>query len=124
MKKLIITAAMWMGVSAANLNASTFCGAGMLANYGEIIVSHLSGLKLKVLIKNDERKNAQVLIKNIKGDVYFEQYLSKSQELNKIFDVSLLPDGNYQIIVTVGQEKQTKSFEIKSNTNRAIVEVN
>lgn len=121
MKKLIVTAAMWMGVSAANLNAASVNGAGLMGNLGDIVVSNESGLKFKVLVKNEEKKNATVTIKNEVGDVFYQYFLSKNEELKKVFDLSSLPDGKYTIEVMLGKEKQSKSFEIKSSTSRAII---
>ncbi len=121
MKKLIVTAAMWMGVSAANLNAASVNEAGLMGNLGDIVVSNESGLKFKVLVKNEEKKNASVTIKNEVGDVFYQYFLSKNEELKKVFDLSSLPDGKYTIEVMLGKEKQSKSFEIKSSTSRAII---
>jgi hypothetical protein len=121
MKKLMLSLALLMGVSAASMEANANCGAGALNTFNEIIVTNAGGLKFKVLVKNDASYVAKVMIKNDKGEVFHEEYLKKNSMLKKTFDVSNLPDGNYQFEITVGEDKQIKKFQISSDFVRQVI---
>ena len=116
MKKLIITFAVLMGVSAANL-ATASNGLKIVEINAEakgLTVKAIEGLKFKLNLS----KKTFISIKNNQGEIFHTEFIVKKDSFSKVFDLSNLPDGNYYFEVITGSEKMTKPFQISTNVNR------
>ena len=119
MKKLIITFAVLMGVSAANL-ATASNGLKIVEINAEakgLTVKAIEGLKFKLSLDNLSKKTF-ISIKNNQGEIFHTEFIVKKDSFSKVFDLSNLPDGNYYFEVITGNEKMTKPFQISTNVNR------
>ncbi|MCP9770564.1 hypothetical protein EGI22_21870 [Lacihabitans sp. LS3-19] len=124
MKKLILTVAVLMGVSATTTtfanNAPAFNGIKIIeiANEAsELQVKALQGLKFKLTLDNLDKKT-YIAIKNASGEVMHSEYAYKTENFSKVYDLSNLVDGEYYFEVVTGKDKLIKSFEIATNVNR------
>ncbi len=119
MKKLILTGAVWIGISAA---ATCFANDGFkVLNISEttsdFTVKALGDLKFKLTADNLQKKT-YIVIKNTQGEILYNEYVSNTEEFSKIYDLSNLSDGEYFFEMTSGKEKIVKSFEISTSVKR------
>lgn len=124
MKKLILTFAVLMGVSAATTtfanNAPRFNGIKIVEitnEASELQVKALQGLKFKLTLDNLDKKT-YIAIKNAAGEVMYSEYAYKNESFSKVYDLTNLADGEYYFEVITGKEKLIKSFQIATNVNR------
>ena len=124
MKKLILTFAVLMGVSAATTtfanNAPRFNGIKIVEitnEASELQVKALQGLKFKLTLDNLDKKT-YIPIKNAAGEVMYSEYAYKNESFSKVYDLTNLADGEYYFEVITGKEKLIKSFQIATNVNR------
>ena len=119
MKKLMLTVAVLMGVSAATttLANNDMKIVSLTEAKGDLKVKALQGLKFKLEADNLQNKSS-IYLKNEKGEVFHVEYISKSGSFLKVFDLSALPDGSYYFQVVSGREKMIKPFQISTKTTR------
>jgi hypothetical protein len=119
MKKTILTLAVLVGVSAANLSIA---GDKAKENNAPIELVANSELKFKLTLENVKERSS-LTIKDFGGSVVYTTSLPKSENYSKIFDLSNLADGNYTFIVNNGNEISTKPFVISTETKRLVTAV-
>lgn len=119
MKKTILTLAVLVGVSAANLSIA---GDKVKENNTSIELVANSELKFKLTLENVKERSSLV-IKDYSGSVVYSTSLPKSENYSKVFDLSNLADGNYSFIVNNGSEVSTKPFVISTETKRLVTAV-
>lgn len=119
MKKTILSIAVLMGVSAANL---TFANNNVTDNTAAIELVSSSDLKFKLTLDNVKEKSSLV-IKDSFGSIVYSTNIPKSENYSKIFDLSNLSDGNYSFIVNNGNEVTAKPFAISTETKRQVTAV-
>jgi hypothetical protein len=122
MKKLILTFAVLMGVSAAT---TTYANDGI-----EIVkinfeakgleVKAMKGLKFELKLNNLQKKS-YIAIKNTAGEIFYSEFTVKTSSFSKIYDLSNLVDGDYYFEVITGNEKMVKPFKISTQVNRTAV---
>ena len=120
MKKLILSVAVLVGVSAANLSVAGDKVANKATTAIELVSS--SDLKFKLTLENVKERSSLV-IKDSDGSVVYSTSLPKSENYTKIFDLSNLLDGNYSFVVNNGSEVTTKPFAIATETKRLVTAV-
>lgn len=118
MKKVILTIAVLVGVSAANLSIAA--DKAKEATAIELVSS--GELKFKLTLEN-VKERATVTIKDFGGDTVYSSSIPKSENYTKIFDLSNLADGNYSFIINNGGETSTKPFSISTETKRQVTAV-
>jgi hypothetical protein len=118
MKKAILTIAVLVGVSAANLSLAN--EKAKENNAIELIAG--SELKFKLTLENVKERSS-VTIKDFGGDVVYSTSIPKSENYSKVFDLSNLADGNYSFIINNGSEVSTKPFSISTETKRQVTAV-
>jgi hypothetical protein len=119
MKKLILTGAVWIGISAA---ATCFANDGFKVvsiseTTSDFTVKALGDLKFKLTADNLQKKT-YIVIKNTKGEILYNEYVSNTEEFSKVYDLSNLSDGEYFFEMISGKEKIVKSFEISTSVKR------
>ena len=119
MKKLILTSAVWIGISAA---ATCFANDGFKVvsiseTTTDFSVKALGNLKFKLTADNLQKKT-YIAIKNMQGEILHSEYVSNSDEFSKVYDLSNLSDGEYYFEMISGKEKIVKSFEISTSVKR------
>ena len=119
MKKLILTGAVWIGISAA---ATCFANDGFKVvsiseNTSDFTVKALGDLKFKLTADNLQKKT-NIVIKNTQGEIFYNEYVSNTEEFSKVYDLSNLSDGEYFFEMISGKEKIVKSFEISTSVKR------
>ena len=119
MKKIILSVAVLMGVSAANLS---FAGEKNADNAAAIELVSSNDLKFKLTLENVKERSS-LIIKDNNGGVVYSTSIPKSENYTKIFDLSNLLDGNYSFIVNNGSEVTAKPFVISTETKRLVTAV-
>lgn len=119
MKKTILTIAVLLGVSAANL---TIAADKNKENNASIELVSNSELKFKLTL-DTVKERSSLVIKDFNGDIVYSTALPKSENYSKIFDLSNLADGNYSFIVNNGGETSAKPFVIATETKRLVTAV-
>jgi hypothetical protein len=119
MKKLILTGAVWIGISAA---ATCFANDGFKVvsiseTTSDFTVKALGDLKFKLTADNLQKKT-YIVIKNTKGEILYNEYVSNTEEFSKVYDLSNLSDGEYFFEMISGKDKIVKSFEISTSVKR------
>jgi len=119
MKKLILTAAMIMGLLTAKANDHMYH-----VNFvkTDLTVKSMEGLKFKVTALNMSQKRSVLEIKDVKGNVVYKTVII-DQNYIKVFDLSALPDGIYSWILNTGNQSSIKPFEIKTETTRLVTSI-
>jgi hypothetical protein len=120
MKKLILSVAVLVGVSAANLSVAGDKVATKSTTAIELV--SLTDLKFKLTLENVKERSS-LLIKDSNGGIVYSTSLPKSENYTKIFDLSNLLDGDYSFIVNNGSEVTTKPFAIATETRRLVTAV-
>ena len=125
MKRIILVAAVWMGVSAANLaNANTINPSTELRTGGAVDMSleTFKGMKFKLTVKNLSNRS-YIAIKRSTGEVLYSEYAAKSENYTKVFNLSNLADGKYTFVVETGNGSVERPFEISTETTRTVTAV-
>ncbi len=89
---------------------------GTLFNYASDVVSEdiIGTKKVKVVFENVE-KGQLLTVKDYRGHVLHEEYISVKGNLVKVFDFSHLKEGYYKIEVDKKSEILIKPFQLKLN---------
>ena len=119
MKKTILSIAVLVGVSAANLS---FAGEKVATNAAAIELVSSSDLKFKLTLDNVKERSSLV-IKDSFGNIVYSNSIPKSEKYTKIFDLSNLADGDYNFVVNNGSEVTSKPFAIATETKRLVTAV-
>ncbi len=119
MKKLILTGAVWIGISAA---VTCFANDGFKVvsiseTTSDFTVKALGDLKFKLTADNLQKKT-YIVIKNTQGEILYSEYVSHSEEFSKVYDLSNLSDGEYYFEMISGNKKTVKPFEISTSVKR------
>lgn len=120
MKKLILSVAVLVGISATNISFANDKGATTSSSAIELLSSN--DLKFKLTLENVKSRSSMV-IKDNDGTVVFSTTIPQSEKYTKIFDLSNLLDGNYNFVVNNGGEVISKPFTIATETKRSVVAV-
>jgi hypothetical protein len=119
MKKTILTIAVLVGVSAANLSIAS----EKVKENNAIELVSTGELKFKLTLDNVKEKSS-IAIKDFSGDVVYSTSIPRSEKnFSKIFDLSNLADGNYSFVINNGSEISTKPFSISTETKRQVTAV-
>lgn len=125
MKRIILVAAVWMGVSAANLvTANTINPSTELRTDATVDVSveTFKDMKFKLTVKNLSNRS-YIAIKRATGEVLYSEYAGKTENYTKVFDLSNLSDGKYTFVVETGNGNMEKPFTITTETTRTVTAV-
>ena len=125
MKRVILVAAVWMGVSAANLaTASTITPTTELRTDGalDMNLETFKGMKFKLTVKNLSNRS-YIAIKRSTGETLYSEYASKTENYTKVFDLSNLADGKYAFVVETGNGTVEKPFTITTETTRTVTAI-
>lgn len=125
MKRIILVAAVWMGVSAANLaTANTISPATETSTDATVDVrlETFKDMKFKLTVKNLSNRS-YIAIKRATGEVLYTEYASKTENYSKVFDLSNLADGKYTFLVETGNGTKEKPFTITTETTRTVTAV-
>ncbi|MCA0365685.1 MAG: hypothetical protein LCH67_16715 [Bacteroidetes bacterium] len=122
MKKLTLTLAVLMGVSAANLSnaANGLKIVEIKAEANGLTVKAIDGLKFRLSLDKLSKKT-YIAIKNNQGETFHSEYLGKKDAFSKVYDLSNLPDGEYYFEVVTGNNKMSKPFQISTNVKRTVI---
>jgi hypothetical protein len=116
MKKLILTAAMIIGLLTANANDHMY---KFNAIATDLTVKSMEGLKFKVTALNMSQKSV-LEIKDAQGQVIYKTVIV-DPNYTKVFNLASLPDGTYTWTLNTGKESTIKPFEIKTETTRMVI---
>jgi hypothetical protein len=125
MKKTILIAAVWMGVSAATFAAADAIHPTTEVRGGKAIdmsVETFKDMKYKLSIKNVSGRS-YIAIKKATGEVLYSEYTSKIEEYTKVFDLSNLMDGEYLFVVDTKDGYVEKPFSIKTEITRVVTPI-
>jgi len=80
----------------------------------------LEGMKFK-LTADKLQNRSYVAIKSQDGDVLFSEFvINRNGRYAKVFDLSMLTDGNYTFVIENGSEKLEKPFVIATEVKRTV----
>ncbi len=126
MKKTLIIAAVWMGVSAASfantITTNTSATEVRDDNKVEVSVETFKDMKFKLSVKNVSARS-YIAIKKSTGEVLYSEYTGKTEAYSKVFDLSNLLDGEYVFVVDTTNGYAEKPFAIKTETTRIVTPV-
>ncbi|WP_373514336.1 hypothetical protein [Persicitalea sp.] len=126
MKRIILVAAVWMGVSAA----STITAKNIAPTSTEVreegtvnmTVKTYKDMKFRLTVQ-DLTSRLYVAIKNASGEVLYSEYARGTENYSKIFDLSNLADGAYAFVVETDKGRAEKTFIINTETTRVVTSV-
>ena len=124
MKRIILVAAVWMGVSAAsvvsaNNNVSTSAIEVSKDGSVDMNVETFKDMKFRLSVKNLTNRS-YIAIKRATGEVLYSEYANKTDEYSKVFDLSNLLDGSYVFVVETMEGTVEKPFTIRTETTRVV----
>ncbi len=126
MKRIILIAAVWMGVSAANtVTAKTTDRAAIeVREEGTVnmTVTTYKDMKFRLTVQ-DLTSRLYIAIKNAAGDVLYSEYARQTENYSKVFDLSNLADGEYAFVVETDKGRAEKAFTINTETTRVVTPV-
>ncbi|MPR34253.1 hypothetical protein [Salmonirosea aquatica] len=125
MKRIILVAAVWMGVSAANLaTANSINPSTEVRTDGtvDMSVETFKDMKFKLTIKNLSNRS-YIAIKRSTGETLYSEYASKTESYTKVFDLSNLADGKYAFVIESGNGNIEKPFTISTETTRTVTPI-
>lgn len=126
MKKTILIAAVWMGVSAATFaTTTTNNNTAIEVRDGKTVDMSLESfkdMKFKLSVKNVSGRS-YIAIKKATGEVLYSEYTGKTEEYSKVFDLSNLLDGEYLFVVDTNNGYVEKPFSIKTETTRVVTPI-
>lgn len=126
MKKIILVAAVGMGVFATSLcNAQTNnVAVAQTSERGTIDLSVKAYKDMKYrLFVGKLSEHSHIAIKRESGEVLYNEYIAKAGVYSKIFDLSNLADGNYTFVVESNEASAEKAFAIKTETTRTLTPI-
>ena len=86
------------------------------------IYQSVNTLKVNIMIEKEEGKALLVELKDKNGEILASERVGKNDKLyHAKFDMSELEDGKYTFVITKGDEKVVKEFELSTKTDRKIV---
>ncbi len=123
MKRIILVAAVWMGVSTANtITAKTTDRAAIeVREEGTVnmTVKTYKDMKFRLTVQ-DLTSRLYVAIKNASGEVLYSEYARETENYSKIFDLSNLADGSYAFVVETDKGRAEKTFTINTEITRVV----
>ncbi len=126
MKRIILIAAVWMGVSAANTITAknTDRTAIEVREEGTVnmTVKTYKDMKFRLTVQ-DLTNRLYIAIKNTAGEVLYSEYARKTENYSKVFDLSNLSDGEYAFVVETDKGRAEKAFLIDTKTTRVVTQV-
>lgn len=118
MKKLILSAVMLIGLSAATIAEANDHIYTTNLVVTDLNVKAMKGLKFKVTALNLAEKSVLEL-KDSKGSIIYKTSV-EDKNYAKVFDLSSLPDGEYRMILSAGSVNSVKAFKIETSTTRVV----
>lgn len=124
MKKLFVTLAVLMGVSAASRVEAK--DGLKIVDVKEVLTSEnvdltaLAGMKFRLTFDKLQHKS-YIAIKDTNGETLYSEYAKQTGAYSKAFDLSNLTDGKYTFIIINGSERIEKPFEISTNVKRSVI---
>lgn len=94
-------------LSVVSANAGGILGLKPIENSSKAVVS-ISNIQAKYMSVSVEDASSRV--------VYYEERVSNASDFAKVFDFSLLTDGDYKIVLKAGDEELSQSFVIANST--------
>jgi hypothetical protein len=125
MKRIILVAAVWMGVSSANLVTANNINPSTEVRTDETVamnVETFKDMKFKLTVKNLTNRT-YIAIKRATGEIMYSEYASKTENYSKVFDLSNLSDGKYSFVVESGSDNLEKPFTITTETTRTVTPI-
>ncbi|MBU1822622.1 MAG: hypothetical protein KKG00_14080 [Bacteroidetes bacterium] len=125
MKKTILIAAVWMGVSAASFATTTTTSPTVEVRGDKAVdmsIETFKDMKFKLSVKNVSGRS-YIAIKKATGEVLYSEYTGKTEEYTKVFDLSNLLDGEYLFVVDTNEGYVEKPFSIKTETTRVVTPI-
>ena len=126
MKRIILIAAVWMGVSAANTITAKNTDPTSIEVREEgtvnMTVKTYKDMKFRLTVQ-DLTSRLYVAIKNSAGEVLYSEYARETENYSKVFDLSNLADGQYAFLVETDKGRAEKSFTINTETTRVVTAV-
>jgi hypothetical protein len=123
MKKTILIAAVWMGVSAASFATTLATNSATVEVRDdkkiELNVETFKDMKFKLSVKNVTNRS-YIAIKKATGEVLYSEYTGKAENYSKVFDLSNLLDGEYLFVVETNDGYAEKPFSITTETTRIV----
>ena len=122
MKKLALVLALATATATEGL-AQTKATSGKVSSsekVGNLNVHDLGSLRFKLAFENPLRQKTQIYLLDKNNDVFFNEYATGTAQYVRAFNLSNLADGEYTFVVESGNDKLKKTFEIKTQTFRAI----
>lgn len=75
----------------------------------------INSLKMNVLVEKKLGDRVSVKLLDHKGHILFEDYLGvRQQKYGRKFDFSEVPDGNYSVVITNGNEQVVKDIHLST----------
>lgn len=88
----------------------------LLANANEILtLRNLNNEKTTMLTLLNVNKGSQLIMKDSYGQILYKEYINKSGELVRGYDLSFLPNGKYYFVLNGKSSKKVIPFRIKNN---------
>lgn len=88
----------------------------LLVNANEILtLRHLNNEKTTMLTLLNVNKGSQLIMKDSYGQILYKEYINKSGELVRGYDLSSLPNGKYYFVLNGKSYKKMIPFRIKNN---------
>ena len=114
MKKLKLIVALLIGASTATFAHDHMYRTNFVAS--DLWVVNTDGLKFRVTATNLTGKSV-VEVKDFRGNVLHKEVIT-GEDFAKVFDLNTLPDGSYEIVLSNGDQKVSKSIEIATTVVR------
>ncbi|GAB3921318.1 hypothetical protein [Larkinella terrae] len=122
MKSLFASAliALTLGASTVSFANDPNVGTEKIATFQSVVYPVINSAKIRVNVNKAKGSRIHVTLKNEAGETLATEQLNKSTESSAIrFDLGQLEDGNYQVEVSDGLNKQVK--EVKLHTTAPAV---
>ncbi len=123
MKRIVLVAAVWMGVSAANTITAKNVDRTTIEVREEgtvnMTVKTYKDMKFRLTVQ-DLTSRLYIAIKNASGETLYSEYARETENYSKIFDLSNLSDGSYAFVVETDKGRAEKAFTINTETTRVV----
>lgn len=117
MKSIIASLIIAFAVTTASVaaNTDTKPNGPAKATMSTAVYPNATANKLHVIVGKSQGYNAKIRLADAKGRTLHIQNLPKADKAtHATFDVSELPDGNYQVEITDGTNKEVKEITLKT----------
>lgn len=125
MKRIILIAAVWMGVSAASTITAknTDRAAIEVREEGSVnmTVKTYKDMKFRLTVQ-DLTSRLYIAIKSTSGEVLYSEYARETENYSKVFDLSNLADGSYAFVVETDKGRAERAFMINTETTRVVTQ--